>query len=155
MDVHYDVDDTGHPTIDGTREILEKVDDFLEYKKKIIWNSKFITSEYKYRGVQSIYKYGCSHCDGYGQRIQHTRCRNSNVCDDCMDLVKHNTQTEESEEMLEIRKQLKLRQNGEDSQQRSVSDDDEEILPKSKKSCLIIPNRHEDGKEDEKMSTED
>ena len=68
-----------------------------------------------------------------------------------MDIVKHNTQTGESEEMREIFK--KIRQNVKDPQLRTVSDDDEEISPKSKKPCLIKSNVHEDG--DEKMVTED
>ena len=153
MDVQYDIDDTGHPTVDGTKEILEKINDFLDYEKKLIWNSKFITTENMYRGVQSIYRYGCNHCDGFGQSIQHTRSKNGNVCDDCMDLVKHSTRAEENEEMLDIRKQL--RQYVKDSQQRSLSSDDEDIPPKSKKQCLIIPSNHDDGKQDENMATDD
>ena len=70
-----------------------------------------------------------------------------------MDIVKHNTQTGESEEMQEIFRQI--RQTVKESQLRTVSDDDEEIPPKSKKPCLIKPNENEDGEEDEKMVTED
>ena len=90
IDVHYDVDDTGHPTIEGTKEILNTLNDFLDVENKLIWNEKYITSEKRYRGVQSIYKYGCNHCPAFGQSLQHTKYFNSNLCDDCMDLVKAN-----------------------------------------------------------------
>ena len=153
IDVSYDIDDTGHPTIDGTREILEKINDCVEQEKKIIWNSKFITSEDKYKRVQSIFRYGCNHCDGFGQSIQYSRYKNGNVCDDCMDIVKHNTQTGVCNEMLDIYNDIK--KNIKDPPPRSVPEDEEERPPKSKKPCLTTSNQHGDDKEQEKMATDD
>ena len=90
IDVQYDVDETGHPTIEGTREILETIHDLIHIDPKIIWNPTFVTNDKLYKGVQSIYRYGCNHCNGFGQQIQRSRHNNGNVCDDCMDLLKAN-----------------------------------------------------------------
>ena len=68
VDVKYDIDETGHPTVEGTIQILHTLNDFVK-PDKFIWNNDYIATENKYRGVQSIYKYGCNHCTGYGQSI--------------------------------------------------------------------------------------
>ena len=41
VDIHYEVDETWHPTIEGTKEILRTLNDFIESDQKLIWNENF------------------------------------------------------------------------------------------------------------------
>ena len=50
-----------HPTIEGTKELLQAIDKQLS----IIHNPKFITTERRYQGVEAVFKYGCLHCPHY------------------------------------------------------------------------------------------
>ena len=65
---------------------------------KLIWDSKYITNERIYKGVQSIYRYGCGICRRYGQQITHKDFENPNNCDDCLRTIKENN--EETDDLL-------------------------------------------------------
>ena len=120
IDIRYDVDETGHPSKDGTLTILEALNDSL---KELIWNKDFITSDKIYKGIQSIYRYGCNHCNGFGQAIQHTKHQNYNVCDDCMDLLHQNVQVKEHQLIKKVREEVSKKE--EDPPLRRMPSDDE------------------------------
>ena len=128
VDVKYDIDETGHPTVEGTIQILQTLNDFVK-PDRFIWNNDFITTENKYRGVQSIYKYGCNHCTGYGQSIQNVHHRNSNVCDDCVEILRHNAQLGDFGLIERIRKEVTKKF-------RTASDSGEDSPRKNKIQCL-------------------
>ena len=106
IDVEYEIDDTGHPTIEGTAEILQTLNDFMKLEQNLIWNTEFSTTANKYKGVQSIYRYGCNHCSGFGQSVQYGKYRNGNVCDECMDLLRANAPLRDFSLMDTIRKEV-------------------------------------------------
>ena len=134
IDIEYEIDDTGHPTIEGTKEIIHTLKDFIELEEELIWNADYITSDRKYRGVQSIYRYGCNNCHEFGQSIEHTRYNNGNVCDDCMDIIKANVHM--SDPLLDkVRKEVKKKLE-DPPLKRIVSDDDEDTKPKNKVQCI-------------------
>ena len=81
---NYETDQTGHPTIEGTAQILNDINEKSNIEPGLIWNTNYITSEFMYRNVQSIYKYGCNSCEGYGTQITHHKRMNPNVCDACV-----------------------------------------------------------------------
>ena len=135
IDVEYDVDESGHPTIEGTLEILHTLNDFLLLEKKLIWHNDYIVTEKKYRGVQAIFKYGCNHCYGFGQAIQHTKHRNSIVCDDCMDMLRHNAQIGDCTLIDNIREEV-TKKLADPPLNRALSDDEEENARTKKRQCL-------------------
>ena len=89
IDIEYDTDATGHPTIDGTKEILATLDKLIP---QLIWKEEYITNERLYRGVQSVFRYGCNHCERFGEEVEHKKHNNYNVCDICMDKVKQSAE---------------------------------------------------------------
>ena len=51
-----------HPTEEGVRIMLTYLNSRL---KEVIWNPDFISTNKKYQGVTSIYRYGCLTCANY------------------------------------------------------------------------------------------
>ena len=93
LNVGYNTDLSGHPTKEATETIIKQIHNEDIIAQQLIWNEKFIVSEGLYRGVQSIFRYGCSHCDKFGEKISHERHKNPNLCDECMDGVKETVNT--------------------------------------------------------------
>ena len=148
LDVEYNVDESGHPTVEGTKVIIDTINDFIQLEENLIWNSDFVTSDRRYRGVQAIYKYGCNHCCEFGQAIQRNKFRNGNLCDDCMEKLKFNAQWEDSiwdHVHKEIVEKLK-----DPPPKRIMSDEEEASEPPSKVQCTNTQITN-DGSEDEKM----
>ena len=150
IDVEYDVDNTGHPTIEGTMHILQTLNDFLEIDKKLIWHSDFITTDKIYRGVQAIYKYGCNICNGFGQSIQHARHNNSNICDDCMELVRFNAGVADYKVIEDIRQMVEKKLEN-PPLNRSVSDDEGENERTAKRQCMNNQSNHQNEDQDVEM----
>ena len=64
-----DMDDTGHPSKQGTLDIVKQID---QHKNIILPDCEEDTVlEMKYRGVQTIFKVGYRGCDS----MQHTRAK--------------------------------------------------------------------------------
>ena len=83
LDLHYNVDETGHPTDSGTVQILKTLHDSNFSKDPLIWNQDFVLSDKLYRHVQSIFRYGCNLCKRYGTDMTRKKYANQLVCDDC------------------------------------------------------------------------
>ena len=58
-------DDGGHPTVEGTKTLLQYVKD--EVKPDLIFREELMVTERLYAGVQSVYCYGCRTCGKVGQ----------------------------------------------------------------------------------------
>ena len=125
IDVQYNVDDTGHPTVEGTKAILDTINDFITLEEKLIWNGDYVTSDKRYRGVQPIFKYGCNHCCQFGQAIQRAKFKNGNLCDECMEKLKSNAQLEECTLWDTIHKEI-VEQLKDPPPKRVMSDDEED-----------------------------
>ena len=50
-----------HPTVDGTKLLLQEIDK----RTAIVSDERFITDTKMYRGVNSVFKYGCLFCHQY------------------------------------------------------------------------------------------
>ena len=58
-------DDGGHPTVEGTKTLLQYVKD--EVKPDLVFREDLMVTERLYVGVQSVYCYGCRTCGRVGQ----------------------------------------------------------------------------------------
>ena len=126
--VEYDVDETGHPTEDGTIQILNQINEQLLLPKPFIWNDKFIKSERFYSHVEAIYRYGCNGCLSYGKDISTEKHSNQLLCDKCYDsMVQMETETmfKELEEITKMVQESKVIFEN--------SDNDSENMPDSKR----------------------
>ena len=85
--IQYQIDQSGHPTLQGTREILQEIDKYGKIDPPIVWNDNYITHDRIYRGVESVYRYGCGVCNKFGQDINHIVYSNQNICDNCADAI--------------------------------------------------------------------
>ena len=99
MKASYETDNSGHPTIKGTDEILQQINKHID--QKLIWNDNFITSNGLYRGVESVFRYGCGACVFWGEAITHETHYNPNICDKCVEIIKENA-TESGYPLLEL-----------------------------------------------------
>ena len=91
LPVQYDADETGHPTVTGTVQILNQVNDHSNTTAQpLIWNAAFIATEKAYSCVESVFRYGCNCCKGYGLQLKHSRHNNQLVCDECYDSLDEN-----------------------------------------------------------------
>ena len=99
MRASYETDNSGHPTIKGTDQILQQIHE--QKDQKLIWNDNFITSNGLYRGVQSVFRYGCGACVFWGEEITHETHHNPNICDKCVEFIKDNS-TEAGYPLLEL-----------------------------------------------------
>ena len=88
--VAYDTDDSNHPTLQGTLDILMQLTQQLETEKPLVWNAEFIATESIYRNINSIYRYGCGSCRRYGLKISREKHHNPSLCDECLDAVHTN-----------------------------------------------------------------
>ena len=100
-DVEYE---KRYPSPEGTMQILQQIHNLELIQKELIWNQKFIVHDRLYKGVQPIFRYGCSHCHDFGKTITHEKYKNPIVCDNCMELVVLNTMPNQNELLLEIKK---------------------------------------------------
>ena len=66
--------ENGHPTEDGTKELLT----FIDATLPIIQNGKFITSTRLYDGVRTAFRYGCLHC------LHHRHLNDQDLCPGCV-----------------------------------------------------------------------
>ena len=83
VEIRYQADYTGHPCIDGTREILTALSALEFSGEPLIWDESTITTEKLYSRVQSIYRYGCNGCPRYGTDLINASHMNQLLCDDC------------------------------------------------------------------------
>ena len=91
-----DMDDTGHPSKQGTLDIVKQID---QHKNIILPDCEEDTVvEMKYRGVQTIFKVGCRGCDS----MQHTRA----LCEECKNAAAEMDVSEIEREITELRKQM-------------------------------------------------
>ena len=86
--VEYEIDNTNHPTIEGTKNILNTIATATA-QKNLIWNPEFTSTEKPYTRVQSLYIYGCNHCYRYGEEITYDLHRCRFLCDLCYEGVIH------------------------------------------------------------------
>ena len=91
LSFYFENDETGHPNINGTKTLLELINETAGIEPRLIWDSKWILSGNIYRNVDNIYRYGCNHCEKYGREISHRKYKNGTVCDECMGLLKCNS----------------------------------------------------------------
>ena len=82
--IKYETDHTGHPTEEGAKQILTELDRSEVLNPDLIWNENYITNDRLYRGVQSVFKYGCNGCMELGMSISHEECEYFNTCDRCL-----------------------------------------------------------------------
>ena len=92
--VSYQADETGHPTIEGTREILRQLSNCSRHVPELVWHEEYATSERAYGGVEGIYKYGCNHCGSFGKHISHATYKNANLCDNCHEINRDRSMSE-------------------------------------------------------------
>ena len=130
IEVHYDTDETGHPTDEGTIQILKQIDMQLNLPNSFIWNEDFIKADRKYARVEAIYRYGCNGCFNYGNDISHEEHSHQLLCDQClikmMEAIKDNHYPE-----LE-----RLTKNVDESLEKAVNDREDnadDITPKAKR----------------------
>ncbi len=89
LQIQYGRDESGHPTHQGTREILEQIATKSD-ADNFIWDDRFIYTDKMYTMVQSIYLYGCNMCDKYGADVSHNVNRCRLLCDSCFEIVQAN-----------------------------------------------------------------
>ena len=144
--IQYEVDISGHPTINGTKQILEQINDY-GYEPPIIWNRDFITHDKIYKGIQSVYKYGCGICEGFGKSITHNRLKNSKVCDDCLLQIKEKSESYDPrrEELMD---KLSLKRKG-------MDDEQPDIVKKAKEGGDTNDEEEESEESDVNMEKED
>ena len=130
IDIKYDTDTTGHPTIKATAEILQTLDDSHLFENGLIWKKKYITHDRIYRGVQAIFRYGCNICDGYGEDIQHSEHKTYSVCDKCMDNIKLNA--EKGHPILDSIREAQRKERGVVKRNRDSESDEEERKKRTK-----------------------
>ena len=87
INAQCDVDATGHPTEAGTVQLMNQVSKGVTSTLPIIWNPAFIVSDRAYRCVESIFRYGCNICDGFGTGVAREKHSNQLVCDDCYETL--------------------------------------------------------------------
>ncbi len=85
LEIQYEVDLTGHPSVEGTREILRSLNSLEISGSKIIWDDTVISTDRPYSSVQSIYRYGCNGCDKFGLDVTNNNHNNQLLCDHCHD----------------------------------------------------------------------
>ena len=90
-------DPSGHPTEHGTLTILKAL---TEDYPDLILNENFCTSKQFYRGVDSVYKYGCYICDKNGDYSQF-----NGFCDVCEEEYQQSEQTETLEKLKQLYEQ--------------------------------------------------
>ena len=95
--VQYEEDETGHPTIKGTEQILHQLHE-AKIMDTLIWNTNYVSTEKPYSRVEAIYRYGCNGCDNYGVGLIQTEHANQLICDACFNLFP----TEPNELLQEI-----------------------------------------------------
>ena len=93
VNVAYETDETGHPTLQGTVDLLMQISEQLKIAEPLVWNTKFIATEKRYAHVQSVYRYGCTICRNYGLKITREQHHNSMLCDACLENVKKEATT--------------------------------------------------------------
>jgi hypothetical protein len=81
--ITYEVDQTGHPTEAGTREILRVFDTVEIPGEPLIWSEDDITTDRIYSGVQAIFRYGCNGCEKFGKGLVSSEHNNQLLCDEC------------------------------------------------------------------------
>ena len=82
--VEYEADETGHPTLKGTDEILVQLGTHLTDGDPLIWNRAHITSDKPYSRVQAVFRYGCSGCQNFGAGLVKATHQNPLICDVCL-----------------------------------------------------------------------
>ena len=86
--VAYETDESNHPTLQGTIDILMQLTEQLKTTTKpLVWNTDFIATEQIYSSVRSIYRYGCGSCRRYGLHISREKHHCPTLCDDCVDAI--------------------------------------------------------------------
>ena len=83
VEVEYDIDETGHPTIDGTWQIITQLSEAQLTKIPLVWNEAYACSEKPYRDVEAIYRYGCNGCLQFGTALSHGTHNSQLLCDTC------------------------------------------------------------------------
>ena len=89
---------------DGTEfnpPLIWKINDGTEFNPPLIWNSAFIVSAKTYQYVESIFRYGCNICQGFGRDLDHEKYSNQLVCDSFLDSL---LSTEENKRLSDITK---------------------------------------------------
>ena len=135
MKVKYETDDTGHPTINGTKQILHQINNLDKIDQKLIWNPNFVTNERMYRGVQSVFRYGCSCCYKWGEDITNENCHNPQVCDACTESIRNNSRTlgyPLLDEVLEYMQMDQEEEGGSGKSKRELEEDHESVAKKQK-----------------------
>ena len=81
--IKYEVDETGHPTLEGTKQILRRLHEIKISKTPLIWNDECLVTDRPYSKVQSVYRYGCGGCQKFGAALQTSAFSNQLFCDEC------------------------------------------------------------------------
>ena len=85
VNVKYHADHTGHPSEAGTAQILQTLHDMQLTPSSLIWNEQFIVNPKPYRGVESIFRYGCNACKRYGLEMDTSKHSHQLLCDECLE----------------------------------------------------------------------
>ena len=86
LEIEYEADPTGHPSDAGTVQILHQLAaKEITKPAPLILNERFIFNSKPYRGIESVYRYGCNGCGSYGTDLINTKHCNQFLCDECFD----------------------------------------------------------------------
>ena len=91
VDVSCDLDATNHPTVESTCKIIRQIE--KETNIAFIWNVDYLVTQNKYAGVESLFRYGCNTCDGFGATISMSIFNNPTTCDRCINSMRSERQT--------------------------------------------------------------
>ena len=101
--VQYDADPTGHPTVEGTKQIIDIMDTLEIAGKGLIWDEHSTTTDKPYSKVQSVYRYGCNGCHRYGTELVTSDHNSQLLCDICYDTFRPD---EPNELLVELRRRV-------------------------------------------------
>lgn len=130
IDIHYETDETGHPSLLGTEQILAKINEHAS--GELIWNPRYTTSDRMYQRVETIYRYGCNHCGRFGTEIAH-EYRNNLLCDDCHLRNKENASKNDYPLLADIITEMEEIFNNDFTALNTASEEEDDLPPKKQK----------------------
>ena len=137
-------DHSGHPTENVTLTILKAL---TQVYPDLIINEKYCTNKQYYRGVDSVYKYGCYVCDKNGNYSKF-----KGFCDACEDDFQKSELTETLEKLKQLYVQYFPPVNLTENQEKSAQNQDELMESTAKRSH---PDSDSDKEEHKRVHTTD
>ena len=87
--------------------------------------------------MESIYKYGCNHCEKYGRDISHSIFRNWTVCDECVGMLKNNAANSRYPLLQEAIDEVFKESNTSAIKRCHGSDNEDEVQAKGSKQAIV------------------